>query len=154
MKYAVTVETVTPRLLAACHGAARIGEIGLVAMPALDRVWAFLRANPGLHSPGGHNVFLYHHPTNRGDPMPIDFGVEIVQPFAARDGLSVVETPAGEAARTLYVGPYAHMHPAHQAVHVWCRENGRRIGAMSWEVYGDWTEDESKLETEIYYLLA
>ena len=46
------------------------------------------------------------------------------------------------------------MKPAHDAVHAWRRANGRRIGAMSWEVYGDWTEDESKLETEIFYLLV
>ncbi len=154
MKYAVTVETVTPRVLAACRGAARLGEIGRAAMPALDRVWAFLKTHPELRRPGGRNVFLYHHTADRDAPFEIDFGVEISRPFAARDGIGVVETPAGEAARTLYIGAYSQMHPAHQAIHAWCREHGARIGAMSWEVYGDWTEDESKLETEIFYLLA
>jgi len=154
MKYDVTVQTVRPRMLAACRGAAKLGEIALAAMPALDRVWAFLKAHNELRQDGGHNVFLYHHPANRDDPMQIDFGVEIAQSFAAQDGIRCVETPAGEAARTLYVGPYSQMHPTHQAIHAWCRENGRRIGGMSWEVYGDWTEDESKLETEIFYLLT
>lgn len=154
MQYDVTVQAVRPRMLAARRGAARTGEIGLVAMPALDQVWAFLKTHDTLRRDGGHNVFLYHHPDNRDDPMQIDFGVEVAQPFTAQDGIECIETPAGEAARTLYVGPYSQMHPAHQAIHSWCRENGRRIGAMSWEVYGDWTEDESKLETEIFYLLA
>jgi effector-binding domain-containing protein len=153
MKYAVTVETVSPRTLAACRGQARLGEIGMVAMPLLDKVWAFLKTREALRRPGGHNVFLYHHPANRDDPMQIDFGVEVARPFAAEDGVACVETPAGVAASTLYVGPYSQMHPAHQAIHAWGRENGRRIGAMSWEVYGDWTEDETKLETEIFYLL-
>jgi effector-binding domain-containing protein len=154
MKYDVTVETVAPRLLAAYRDQARIGEIGTVAMPALDRVWAFLKAHPELRLPGGHNVFLYHHPANRDDPMTIDFGVEVPQRFDVQDGIGLVETPAGQVARTLFVGPYSQMKPAHEAIHSWARENGRRIGASSWEVYGDWTEDESKLETEIFYLLA
>lgn len=154
MKYDISVVTVAARTLAACRGQARLGEIGAVAMPALDKVWAFLKANPDLQQPGGHNVFLYYHPANRDDPMTIDFGVEVATAFAPKDGISVVETPAGQAARTLYVGPYSQMHPAHQAIHQWCAQNGKKIGGMSWEVYGDWTKDESKLETEIFYLLV
>lgn len=154
MNYVVTVEMVRPRLLAAYRDQARMGEIGRVAMPALDQVWAFLKSHPELRTPGGHNVFLYHHPPNRTDAMTIDFGVEVALEFDAENGVAAVATPAGEAARTLYVGPYAQMRPAHDAVHAWARENGRRIGGYSWEVYGDWAEDESKLETEIFYLLA
>ena len=153
MNYAVTVETVGPRLLAAYRDQVRIGEVGRAAMPALDRVWAFLKKHPELRTPGGHNVFLYHHPANRADPMAVDFGVEVPNSFVAADGVAPVKTPAGIAARTLYVGPYSRMSPAHEAVHAWARENGRRIGGLSWEVYGDWTEDESKLETEIFYVL-
>src|SRR5262249_32897950 len=149
MKYEVSIETVAPRMLAAVRGQARLGEIGTVAMPALGKVWAFLKANPGLRKPDGHKIFLYQHPARKEDPMVIDFGVEIGQRFDAPGEIVCVETPSGRAARTLYVGPYGQMHPAHLAVHAWCRENGERIGGMSWEVYGDWTKDESKLETEI-----
>jgi effector-binding domain-containing protein len=154
MKYDVTVETVTARTLAACRGQARLGEIAAVAMPRLDKVWAFLKTRESLRKPGAHSVFLYHHPERRDDPMIIDFGVEVAEVFAAAGDIGCVATPAGQAARTLYVGPYAQMHPAHQAVHQWCAQNRKRIGAMSWEVYGDMTANESKLETEIFYLLA
>ena len=27
----------------------------------------------------GHNTFLYGHPTRRGDPQDVDFGVEVVR---------------------------------------------------------------------------
>jgi effector-binding domain-containing protein len=154
MKYDITFELVAPRKLAAARGQARIGEIGTVAMAALDKVYAFLSTRPGLQQPSSHNLFLYHHPANRQDPMTIDFGVEVAASFPTEDGINCVETPSGQAARALYVGPYSKMHPAHQAIHQWCAQNGKRIGGMSWEVYGDWTEDESKLETEIFYLLA
>ncbi|MFT3726378.1 MAG: GyrI-like domain-containing protein [Terricaulis sp.] len=154
MKYDISVATVAPRKLAAVRGQARLGEIGTVAMPALDKVYAFLSTRQDLQQPSSHNLFLYHHPANRSDPMTIDFGVEVASAFAAEGGVVCVETPAGQAARTLYVGPYSQMHPAHQAIHQWCAKNGKRIGGISWEVYGDWTEDESKLETEIFYLLV
>jgi effector-binding domain-containing protein len=153
MKYDISVETVAPRMLAACRGQARLGEIGAVAMPLLDKVYAFLSTRPQLQFPSSHNLFLYHHPARREEPMTIDFGVEVARAFPPEDGITCVQTPAGQAARTLYVGPYAQMHPAHQAIHQWCAQNGKMIGGMSWEVYGDWTRDESKLETEIFYLL-
>ncbi|HWP04662.1 MAG TPA: hypothetical protein VNN72_02920 [Polyangiaceae bacterium] len=38
-------------------------------------------------------------------------------------------------------------------VHAWCKAQGRVIAALSWELYGDWTDDESKLETTVFYLL-
>jgi effector-binding domain-containing protein len=154
MKYEVIVETVAPRTLAACRGQARLGEIGAAAMPRLDKVWAFLKTRETLRKPGAHNVFLYYHPERRDDPMSIDFGVEVAEAFVGAGDISCVATPAGQAARTLYVGPYAHMHPAHQAVHQWCAQNGKRIGGLSWEVYGDMSAAAAKLETEIFYLLA
>jgi len=64
-----------------------------------------------------------------------------------------VRTPAGSAATTLLVGPYSRMAAAHDAIHAWCAANGKQIGDASWELYGDWTDDESRLETRIYYLL-
>lgn len=29
----------------------------------------------------------------------------------------------------------------------------KELAGINWEIYGDWNEDESKLETEIFYLL-
>ena len=43
--------------------------------PALGKVWGFIRSQPGLWS-DGHNIFLYHHPTQPGAPILCDFGVE------------------------------------------------------------------------------
>lgn len=153
MTYAVTVQTVAPQPIAAVSVVSAIKDIPTAWKPALDQVWAFLRANDGILAPGGHNLFLYHHPTQRDQPMSIDFGVQAQRHFDGGGAVRYVETPAGEVARTLHVGPYARLPAAHNAVHQWCAQNGKAIGAMSWEVYGDWTDDESKLETEIFYLL-
>jgi len=39
------------------------------------------------------------------------------------------------------------------AIHAWRAANNRAFGGNSWEIYGDWSDDPSKLETTIVYLL-
>ena len=150
MTYAVDLQTLTPRVLAAVRRRVAIKEISTAFKPALDSVWAFLRKNHGLRT-DGHNVFLYHHESP--EIMPIDFGVEVVRSFPGEGEVACITTPAGEAAVTVHRGPYTKLGAAHQALHEWCRANGRDIGAYSLEIYGDWSSDPEKLETTIQYLL-
>jgi effector-binding domain-containing protein len=152
MTHDVVVETVPPELIAAVRSTVLVGEVGHAWKPALDQVWAFLHANPGVVR--GHNLFLYHHPPRRDDPMSVDFGVQVAQRFEPAGNVRCVETPAGEVARTLHVGPYDQIGAAHEAVHAWCAAHGREIGAASWETYGDHNDDPALLETTITYLLA
>jgi effector-binding domain-containing protein len=154
MPPAVTVETVSPRILAAVRQRVRAADIGAAVRPALDQVWGFVRSNPGLRS-DGHNIFLYHH--RSGHPatgMDIDFGVEVTRRFQPAGSIDCVETPAGRAAIAVHRGAYRSISTTHDAVHRWCRDNGETIGPYSWEIYGDHTDDEAQLETTIVYLLA
>ena len=148
----VTITQLRPRLLAAVRRTAAPREIPTVFRPALDLVWAFLRTHRGLRT-DGHNVFLYEHADRPDAPMAIDFGVEVTRRFEPEGDVRCVETPAGEAAVTVHVGPYAGLSRAHAALHAWCAANGRTIGAYSLEVYGDWSDDPAKLETTVEYLL-
>ena len=150
MTYEVKIRTLSPRILAAVHRRVPIKDIPTAFKPALDSVWAFLRAHPGLRT-DGHNVFLYHHDTPA--IMPVDFGVEVVRTFVGEGDVACVTTPAGEAAVVVHRGPYSNMSAAHQALHQWCAANGRTIGSHSLEVYGDWSDDPEKLETTIEYML-
>lgn len=150
MAYEVTVETLGPRTLAAVHRRVARGAVGREFGPALDKVWAFLKRNPGLRT-DGHNVFLYHH--ENPEIMPVDFGVEVIRTFAGEDEVQCITTPAGEAAVVVHHGPYEKMGAAHQALIGWCAANRRTVGAYSLEIYGDWSDDTAKLETTIQYLL-
>ena len=152
MSLTVAVRTVTARKLAAVRRQVTIGDIGAVWKPALDKVWAFLRATPGLRT-DGHNVFLYHHPAQREMPMDVDFGVEVARAFEPEGEVHAVETPAGEAAVAVHVGPYDRMKNTHDAIHAWRTANNRSFAGTSWEIYGDLTDDPAKLETTIIYLL-
>jgi tetratricopeptide (TPR) repeat protein len=154
MDHAVTLEHIPSRILAAVRRTPRRGEIGKAFGPALDLVWPYLRAHPGLRT-DGHNVFLYHH-VDDPDALPVDFGVEVTRRFEPDDPageIRCVETPSGEAAVVVHRGPYTGLHEAHAAIDRWCAANGRRIGGFSLEIYGDWTDDPTQLETTIQYLL-
>lgn len=153
MRPTVSVHHVAARKLAAVRRQVAIGGVAAAWKPALDQVWAFLRAKPGLRT-DGHNVFLYHHPARRDLPMDVDFGVEVVRAFEPEGEVRAVETPAGEAAVATHVGPYDRMMETHDAIHAWAAANQRAFAGTSWEIYGDWSDDPSKLETTIVYLLV
>ena len=148
----VSVQAVSPRILAAVSRSVAIGGVGAAWRPALDQVWAFLRARPGLRT-DGHNIFLYQHPARPGDPMDVAFGVEVVREFAPSGEVAPVRTPAGEAATATHIGPYDRLRETHEAIHTWAAANQRAIAGHSWEIYGDWSDDLTKLETDVFYLL-
>jgi effector-binding domain-containing protein len=85
--------------------------------------------------------------------MEVDFGVEVDRRFETLGNVRCVETPPGQIAWARHVGPYDRLRGAHDAVHAWCAANGRAIGDLSWETYGDWSNDPAKLETVVSYLL-
>ena len=64
------------------------------------------------------------------------------------------QTPAGPCLRTLHTGSYNGIRAATDAVIAFARDNALATTGLSWEVYGDWTEDEARLETWIHFQLA
>jgi effector-binding domain-containing protein len=148
----VRVQIAQPRILAAVRRKVTIGHVGAAWRPALDQVWAFLRARPELRE-DGHNIFLYHHPPKRSDPMDVDFGVEVVSEFDLQGEVRPVTTPAGQVATVVHVGSYDRLGSAHEAIHAWAAANHRAFAGMSWEIYGDWNDDPDRLETTVMYLL-
>jgi effector-binding domain-containing protein len=152
MALIVSIQIVQPRKLAAVRRRVRIGTVGSAWRPALDQVWSFLRSQPGLRT-DGHNVFLYHHPADRDAPMDVDFGVEVTRSFERSGEVYATETPAGEAATAVHIGPYDRLRETHDAIHAWAVAHRRQFAGQSWEVYGDWSDDPARLETAVLYLL-
>jgi effector-binding domain-containing protein len=152
MNYQVVTKTVSAQPLAAVRRHVRRGEVGRAWKPALDLVWKFLRQHEGLRT-DGHNCFLYQHPAPGKAAMVVDFGVQVIRPFQGTGEVICTETPAGEVAMTTHIGSYGKLVAAHEAINSWRTATGRTFGARSWEIYGDWADDEAKLETQIVYLL-
>jgi hypothetical protein len=128
------------------------GAIASVWRPALDKVWAFLRTQPGLRT-DGHNIFLYRQSDQPGAPLVCEFGVEVTRTFEPVGEVHATETPGGEAAVAVHRGPYERLHDAHQAIRDWLTANQRASAGQSWEIYGDPTPDPADTEATVIYLL-
>jgi effector-binding domain-containing protein len=148
----VSVQTVQPRKLAAVRREVAADAVGSAWRPALDKVWEFIRRQPGLRT-DGHNIFLYQHPTQAGAAIVCDFGVEVTRTFETAGEVYATETPAGEAAVAVHRGPYNRMNDAYKAIEDWMTANGRESAGYSWEIYGDPTPDPADTETTIMHLL-
>ena len=153
MNYQLVTKTVIAQPLAAVRRRVRIGDVARAWKPALDIVWEFLHYNEGLWTKG-HNCFLYHHPAAGEAAMMVDFGVQVIRPFQDAGEVVCTQTPAGEVVLTTHIGSYGKLAAAHEAIHLWGAATGRAFGGWSWEIYGDWSEDEAKLETQVVYLLS
>src|SRR5918912_2460408 len=115
MPASANIQTVHARKLAAVRREVATVAVGSTWGPALDKVWAFIRSQPGLWA-NGHNVFLYRHPQEPGAPMLCDFGVEVTRTFETTGEVYATETPAGEAAIAVHRGPYSRMHEGHDSI--------------------------------------
>jgi effector-binding domain-containing protein len=153
MSTQVEIQTVPARKLAAVRRRVDIGQIASTWRPALDKVWDFLRRNPGLRT-DGHNIFLYHHPDQPQSPMDIDFGVEVTRVFSPSGEVALVETPAGKVLTAVHIGAYDQLGRTHDAIHAWASQNRMSFAGKSWEIYGDWSDDIKKVETRVEYLLS
>jgi effector-binding domain-containing protein len=85
--------------------------------------------------------------------MDIDFGVEVARAFESVGEVYATETPAGMVAVAVHLGAYDRMKEANDAIHAWSAANNHTFAGKSWEIYGVWSDDPSKLETTIMYLL-
>ena len=153
MHSGVSVTHVEEQPIAAVRARMAAREIPRPFTESLDKVWAFLARHPELRS-GGHNLFLYHHDMDGSGAMTIDFGVQVPRAFEAEGEVFCATAPAGEAATVRHTGSYSELGAAHAAVHAWMKENGRRDGGYSWEIYGDPADDPAGVEVNIFYLLA
>jgi hypothetical protein len=136
--YTIEVKQVSEQPIAAVSGRTTKANLPVRIRELFDRFYAGFQGKAGL------NVVLYTCP--EPGELEIACGVQLEQGGNA-------STPAGIVATTTYMGPYDRMKPAHDAIHSWVRENGRRFAGPSWEVYGHWSDDPAQLRTDIFYLL-
>ena len=149
--YQVSLEHTVPRTIAAVRARLPVQRVKAVFRNYLDQVYAAGRT--GAIKLDGQNVFIYQSVPDQPDSADVAFGVGTTAPFVVVGNVQPVEVPTGEVAMTTHWGDYSQLGAAHDAVVQWCRTHGRRLSGTSWEVYGHWTEDLTKLRTDVYYLL-
>ena len=152
MPISVNLQIVRPRKLAAVQREIAPGAVSSAWGQALGKVWEFIRSQPYLRT-DGHNIFLYRHPAQLGAPILCDLGVEVTRTFETAGEVYATETPGGEAAIAVHLGPYHRMNQVHDAIRNWMATNRRESVGQSWEIYGDPTPDQANTETTVVYLL-
>jgi effector-binding domain-containing protein len=145
----ITEVIVEPRLVAGVRAVVARGGVGAAFRQHLDQVYAAARA--GAVSLDGQNIFIYRDATEH--ELIVDFCVGVTAPFTATGNVMPLETPAGRAAMLTHHGDYSGLAAATASLRAWCLDHNRPIAGASWEVYGHWDPDPSKLRTDVYYLL-
>ena len=150
MTYRVELKTVASRALAATRARLPLNQVSHRFAEFLTPVYDTARA-AGI-ALDGQNVFVYENcAAGAGD---VTFGVGVKGAFTGHPPLVAAQTPSGVAAHVTHWGDYSGLGAAHAAVTSWCRETGKTLAGPSWEVYGHWSDDPSKLRTDIFYLLG
>ena len=148
MHYEITTTRVDARPIASIDVHATPDELDALIPGLLDEVWEHLKGI-GLDRQS-HNVVIYYDAEvhlEAGIEVPGDSG------FEGEGRIERSSTPAGLAARTVHIGPYEQLSEAHEALRSWCADKGYHTVGPVWEVYGEWTDDTSKLRTEVFYLI-
>lgn len=146
MSYTIAVTQEEPRWAAFVRRTSPQKDLKVTIPEGCGKVWEFLRRTGTPHL--GLNVALYHDKV-----MNVDCGVLVPDRFEGQGEVTCRQVPGGLVARTTHVGPYHLLSAAHNFVIDWCQSNGYRTILPCWEVYGHWNDDETKLETEVGYLV-
>lgn len=149
--YPVSVLTSAPRTIAAVHAHLPIDLVPQKCIQYLDQVYAAART--GALQLDGQNVFVYFDAPEMPGDVHCAFGAGITSPFVIVGNVQPTSLPIGEAATATHWGDYGGLRGAHHAVIAWCKANGRRRAGPRWEVYGHWSDDITKVRTDVFHLL-
>lgn len=115
---------------------------------AFDRLY-----KPDALVPGhGHNFILYANETKEGATLTV--GVLDRQPGGTDPDVKSVHIPGGRVITAAHMGDYAKMKDTYDVLHAEVKAKSLRRIWMSLEVYGDWSDDPTKLKTDLYLYLA
>jgi effector-binding domain-containing protein len=151
MNYEFRVLQTPERQLIAIHDQARGGELPAKIRENLDKVWTYLRANAAKAK---HNVVVYRDLDRATGVMTIDVGVQVESALPGNGVVVPVNIPGGLVVTTVHLGPYDKLGGASSALHEFCRTHDHPIAGPTWEVYGDSSDDLSKLRTDVFVLVA
>lgn len=111
----------------------------------LDKVWAEVRSKALDHSGINHVVY-------EADGR-IFAGIELLAPPRQDVALEKKTVVFQKYAYFKHIGPYTQLESAYRRIRATAEAAGKQQTHPFMEVYGHWNEDETKLETEIFYNL-
>lgn len=149
--YTVSLESVSPRAIAAVRARVPASGVSSSFRTYLDQVYAAGRG--GSVQLDGQNVFVYRDVPGAPSQLDVEFGVGVTAPFAGAGNVEYSLVPDGRVATTTHWGDYAMLGAAHNALVEWCRSHDVRLAGLRWEVYGHWNAGSAPPRTDIFYLI-
>jgi hypothetical protein len=111
------------------------------AFALMDKMWQIVRSKELKHK--GLNIWVYE------DHERVFAGVELEDPSITDTGLEQKAILLTKYAYYKHIGPYSQLKQAGDNLQNELRKMGLKPGLPYIEIYGHWTNDESKLETEL-----
>ncbi len=133
MTYEVQLVELAEQPAAQVRGQVGLDGIGEFLGPAFGEVLALLERQ-SLHAAGP--PFGRYRPNADGG-WDVEAGFPATGPVAAEGRVEPTALPAGQAARTMHVGPYSGVGAAYEAVTNWLSSNDYVPAGATWESYLD-----------------
>ncbi len=111
------------------------------AFKLMDKMWPIIKANGLKHK--GLNIWVYE-PNDK-----VFAGVELLDAPQNETGLELKIISIKKYAYYKHIGPYSQIKVAGDNMRRELESNGFKTTLPYIEIYGHWTNDESKLETEL-----
>ena len=143
------IVTVAPALLALTQAKLLRSEIPERIRGLFDITYSWLRSADVRQV--GHNYVLYDKCTKQS--LRVRVGFPVSGAFLDTELVKCVEFIPGRAAHAAHLGPYGGLHVTYRRLTEWCSQERVSLSGESWEIYGDWNEDASKLKTDLYLRL-
>jgi len=119
---------------------------GATGKPLMDAMWKEVKSG-GLKKKG-INYWVY----DMGDMLFT--GVELEQDIPAGSKMELKKINLPKYVRWKHVGPYTALKQAYDAMHAELKGRNIDFYFPFLEIYGHWTADENKLETDILFSLV
>jgi len=150
VSYTIEVKDVKPQGIVSIRTSCTAASIGNALAEILPEVWRYIRKS-GIY-PSGPPFTRYHGYTDQ--LVDLEGGMPVSDPLPGEGRIKFSELPGGTVVSTMHVGPYEKLPEAHDALHLWMREEGKEPAGPQWEVY--WTDpgkepDPSKRKTELMW---
>ena len=132
-KFAVTVSGFS--------GTALNKDYAGTAFRLMDKMWPVIKTNGLKHK--GLNIWVYE-PSDK-----VFAGVELESPIESNTGLETKHICLTKYGYYKHIGPYSQIKQAGSNMRSELERSGFKVGLPYIEIYGHWTNDETKLETEL-----
>jgi effector-binding domain-containing protein len=149
MSYEFDIVEVQPVTLAVCETFTKQADIPIRITELFDIAYTWLRESSAKQVGNNYAIYDQFGP----DGMRMRVGFPVSESFDNASRVHCLELGATKAAHTRHLGPYSGLPTAHAKLNEWCTRQSLNRGEFSWEEYGDWHDDQSKLVTDIYIKL-